>query len=300
MPPIRSGSTLRVASTLRPDAFAIWSTIARASSSESSCAVVSSTVDLALVARRRAARTRARSPRPRRCDPSRRAACRKLRTSSYADPRDRLERRGLGARVELRVAQDGAELGHVANGRDEVGRLLAASPRPGPPPWQRRTAPAHTPDGRRPWPARPSPSPARRSPGRRSPPRSGGGGRLSSSDLARHLGGRLERQVRDLVADRLDRAPRLGLDLAPRLLHAARRVRRRAPASAAHAARHRPCAPRRGSPRPPPRPCATSALVLLEQLVRLRRGRGPPPRSTAGSARAARRSPTGSRLKANF
>jgi len=44
MPPIRSGSTLRVASTLRPDAFEIWSTMSRASSSDSSCAVVSSTV----------------------------------------------------------------------------------------------------------------------------------------------------------------------------------------------------------------------------------------------------------------
>src|SRR5512134_2896911 len=42
MPPIRSGSTLRVASTLRPAACSIWPTTFAASSSESSTAVVSS------------------------------------------------------------------------------------------------------------------------------------------------------------------------------------------------------------------------------------------------------------------
>jgi hypothetical protein len=36
MPPISSGSTLRVARTSRPDARAIWSTIALASSSDRS------------------------------------------------------------------------------------------------------------------------------------------------------------------------------------------------------------------------------------------------------------------------
>src|SRR5262249_36875580 len=44
MPPISSGSTLRDASTGRPDAFSICCTISRASSSVSSFAVVSSTV----------------------------------------------------------------------------------------------------------------------------------------------------------------------------------------------------------------------------------------------------------------
>ena len=37
---------------------------------------------------------------------------------------DRLERRGLRARIDLRVAQDGAELRDVANGRGEVVELL--------------------------------------------------------------------------------------------------------------------------------------------------------------------------------
>src|SRR5581483_4633935 len=43
MPPINEGSTVRVASTVRPDARSIFSTIERASSSESAFAVVSST-----------------------------------------------------------------------------------------------------------------------------------------------------------------------------------------------------------------------------------------------------------------
>src|SRR5262249_50095417 len=43
MPPIRSGSTMRLASTVRPEAFSIFSTMTLASASESSWAVVSST-----------------------------------------------------------------------------------------------------------------------------------------------------------------------------------------------------------------------------------------------------------------
>ncbi len=43
MPPIRSGSTVRVACTSRPDAFSIWPRMPSNSSSDSSCAVVSST-----------------------------------------------------------------------------------------------------------------------------------------------------------------------------------------------------------------------------------------------------------------
>jgi hypothetical protein len=46
MPPTMSGSTVRVASTVRPAAFSICATIAAASSSLSSRAVVSSTVSL--------------------------------------------------------------------------------------------------------------------------------------------------------------------------------------------------------------------------------------------------------------
>jgi hypothetical protein len=44
IPPMRAGSTVRLASTVRPDAFSICWTIDFASASESSCAVVSSTV----------------------------------------------------------------------------------------------------------------------------------------------------------------------------------------------------------------------------------------------------------------
>jgi hypothetical protein len=55
MPPISSGSTLRLASTFRPAACSIWATIPWASASLSSRAVVSSTV------RRRSSRAISRS-----------------------------------------------------------------------------------------------------------------------------------------------------------------------------------------------------------------------------------------------
>src|SRR5829696_295398 len=86
MPPIRFGSTDRVASTVRPDARSIWSRIWRASSSESSYAVVSST----LSRRSSCATSRSNSRWISRSWPARFFSIvtrRKFRTSSWVPPR---------------------------------------------------------------------------------------------------------------------------------------------------------------------------------------------------------------------
>ena len=109
MPPIRSGSTLRVASTLRPDAFSICATMRPNSSSDSSCAVVSSTSRTPLLARRRAARTPRRSPRSRPRGPSRRRRGGSCVTSSSAPPSDvRRGRRAFTRDSISRVLEHGA------------------------------------------------------------------------------------------------------------------------------------------------------------------------------------------------
>ena len=281
MPPIRSGSTERVASTWRPEAFAIWSTI---------CArlLVGELLrgrqldrELALLARRRAARARSRSPRPRAMRPFSARRRRKLRTSVVGAVGDRLERRGLRARVDLRVAQ---QLRAAPARRARPRRSRRAPPGPrrrSPAPWRPRRAPARRCGATTATAATPSPARARRSRARRSPRRSAGGDPSSSSTLPVTFVGRLERQVGDLGADLLDRALRLGLDLACRVSSSA--PRRSASISSSGASR-----------------CASADLPRLgEDLLGLgcgparsargapraacgpRRGRGRPPRSTA-------------------
>ena len=176
MPPIRSGSTVRVASTLRPDARSIWSTIWRASSSESSIAVVSSTLELALLARDEPLELARDLARPRRPRPFSTRSSRKLRTSWSAPPATASSAAAFARAVELRVAQDSAQLGHLVDRLRRSRRGRRGPPRRGRPPSRPRTAPARRCGGRRSrhyaLPAR-----ARRSRGRRSPPRSAGGGR---------------------------------------------------------------------------------------------------------------------------
>ena len=106
--------------------------------------------------------------------------------------------------------------------------------------------------------------------------------------LAGDLGGRDERQVGDLGADLLERAMRLGLDLALRLLEPplavglglvldALTLRVGDPARLGEDLLR--LAARLADQRP----------VLLEQPARFRRERCPPPRSSGGYGRAARR-----------
>ena len=290
-----SGSTLRVASTRAAGG------AARSGSTIAARLVVGELVRGRQLdgragprSRRPAARTRAAISSTSPLRPFSASRRRKLRTSSSAAAGDRLERRGLRARVELRVAQ------HA--------RAARAPPRP---PRRSRRAPPGPPDepavlrgglverarvrcgGRPPCARRVSLSSTEKS---SSPIASSIRRRWSSSveDLAGHLRGRLERQVGDLGADLLERALRLGLDLAC----ASPRARRCAVGlglllQRARAARRRPCAPRRGSP-PPRRAPARSAPGAPRAACAPRRGRGRPRRSTGGSARAARRSPSGS------
>ena len=124
MPPIRSGSTLRVASTLRPEACSICSTSFRASASESSTAVVSSTVDRPLVL--------GDQPLELAGDLLQQAAAALVREQQHevADElvgalEQVLQRRGLRTRVELRVAQQLAQLGHVGGRLRELGETGA-------------------------------------------------------------------------------------------------------------------------------------------------------------------------------
>src|SRR5436190_8977911 len=85
MPPIRSGSTLCVASTLRPEAFSICSITSRASWSESSTAVVTSTSRMpsSRATRRSNSRTISSASPARFCSAS---TSRKLCTSSSSPP----------------------------------------------------------------------------------------------------------------------------------------------------------------------------------------------------------------------
>ena len=218
MPPIRSGSTVRVASTLRPERCSIWPTIARASSSESSKAVVSSTVSSpssAAASRSNSSATSATSP-ARPFSTSRR---RKLRTSGSRSPGDRLDGGRLRALVELRVAEDLAELGHGVDRLDEVAEVAGGRRRGGRPPARRRRARARR-CGGRPTSARLVPAPAPRSRARRSRPRSACGGRRGRAPC--RSPSRWRSSVSSATSARICSSDALGLrvDLLLRLLEA--------------------------------------------------------------------------------
>ena len=225
MPPIRSGSTVRVASTLRPEARSIWPTICRASSSESSKAVVSSTVSCP--SSRAASRSNSRGDlaRPRPPRPFSTSSRRKLRTSWSRSP--------ATASTAAAFAR-GRAAGCAGSPR---ARAPASSPR------RSRRAP-RGPRATRPASLR----------GLEERPRVGAvddaqirlllqHGEVELADrvldqaavvvAVEHLAGHLrrgdQRQVGDLGADLLERALRLGLDLALRSPRAAAGGRPRSP-----------------------------------------------------------------------
>ena len=173
----------------------------------------------------------------------------KLRTSSSASAASCSSTAALPVRLDLRVAQERAQLGHLVHRARERARGRRRPRRRGPPPARPRRARGRTCAARRPLGVallqrgevelgdRLVDEPALI---------------LGVEDLARHAGRRLEREVGDLGADQVERALRLGVDLALRLLEPARALDSRLPPSRARSARPRPCARRRGSP--PPRP----------------------------------------------
>ena len=115
--------------------------------------------------------------------------------------------------------------------------------------------------------------------------------------LAGHLGGGDQRQLGDLVADLVERALGLGLDLPLGLRQPAVAVGLELAMQPARAATPRPCARPRGSARPR-RARLRPARGAPRAAWPPRRGPAPPPRSSCGSARGARRSSSGSRPKA--
>ena len=126
---MRLGSTERVASTVRPDACSIGSTIERASSSESSYAVVSSTASR-FWARATSASSSALISASSPARPFSATSRTKLRTRSSA-PAASCSRTRPSRRVDLRVAEERAELGHLldrAGERGEVRRDLLEPP----------------------------------------------------------------------------------------------------------------------------------------------------------------------------
>ena len=217
IPPIRAGSTLRVASTERPEDFSIFFRI-----------------DVGLVVGE-LVRRRQLDGQPLllgrderfelavdlvdlRRPPLLGEQGRKLRISSSAPPRISSSAAVRSSRVELRVREHAAQLGHLLDRGDEVAELARGRPR-----------------------AASAPSPPRRATARTC-----GAATATSSlalqrrevevadrvldqlavvvaveHLAGHLRGRDERELGDLGADLLERADRLGLDLLARLLEPA-------------------------------------------------------------------------------
>ena len=289
MPPIRSGSTRRVASTLRPEA----------------CSICCDDLGRLVVGELDRGRQLERRRRPRRsatrrsnsalissispARPFSASTSRKLRTSSSRAGRARPRARRLArAGVDLRVAQQRAQLGHLALGLDELCQLLADLLEPAlllrgleerlrvhavdddsllPPSSTEKSSSPTASSIRRFWSA-------------------------SSSTLPVTFGGGEQRQVGDLGADLLERAARLGLDLLAGLLEPPLAVGLELLAPAL-ARRRRPGAPRRGSAR---RRSARSRSADGAPRAACAPPRGPcrPRRATAGSARAARRSSSGS------
>ena len=295
MPPISSGSTVRVASTLRPEACSIWATIARASSSDSSKAVVSSTVTRPC-ARSTSASNSSAIPRD--------LPGAALRGEQAEEVADELvgalgelaeRRRPSRAGSSCGLARNACELGRRLDRVDELAEVAldrvdaAAAPRAA----SKRARRVHA-VRRRPRSSL-CPAPAPRSRARRSPRRSGAAGRAESSTLPMTRCGRLERQLGDLAADLVDRARRLGLDLLARLLEPAlalglglllRPLAIWASATLRASARISSASDRglgraaRGAARAAPAPRSRACVGLVDRL--------------RGSARGARRSSSGS------
>ena len=240
-PPIRSGSTLRVASTFRPDAFSIWPTIA--------ARVVVGELDRrrqldlepALLARRRGARTRAAISSTSPARPFSASRRRKLRTSSSEPPSTPSSALAFARGSSCGFRSTARSSGTSPATAHEVGQLLADDLEL---PFflaRRRRAPRRRCGGRR---LSLLLLRAPRSRARGSPPRSGAGGRRRRAPCRSPSRRPRASSVRDLLADLLERAPRLGLDLAAASPRAGAAGRPRSPRARARAARRRPGAPR--------------------------------------------------------
>ena len=258
MPPIRSGSTERVASTVRPEpsrsarrsraprrrrARRRWSARRRAAPPRA----------------RRAARTPRRPPRSRPPRPFSISSRRRLRTSGSASPATASTAASLRPPVELRVAQDLRELRHLRWRLDEVAELLSRTSASVPPSFA----------------ASKSDRAYVRCDDRHHAPSSSSAlqhGEVEVADrvldqlpvvvavehLAGHLRGGDERQLGDLGADLLERALRLGVDLLLRLLEAPLPVGLGLLADALALGIATACGPRRGSPPRRPWPCRSA------------------------------------------
>ena len=267
-------------------------TIAAASSSESSWAVVSSTCDPALRPIDERVELGLRSPAARRRAPSSASSRTKLRTSGSAPSVT------CRARSPWRPGRSAGWRGTprssgVASSASTSARARRARRRPCPAPAPPRTARARRCAARRPLCSSSRPLLE----GREVEP-------LDASSISRRWSsvsstlpttrcGRLDGEVGDLGADLVDRARRLGLDLLARVLEPPLALGLGLLLGARAAARRPPCAPRRGSR--PTRFAPARARPGSARAARAPRcGRCRPPRPPGGCGRAARRSSSGS------
>ena len=219
-PADRSGSTLRVASTERPDASSICATMPRASSSESSNAVVSSTCEHALLARHELVEL------ARDLVDLAGAALLGDQAEEVADelvgaaqdvargwrPSSRGRARGCAARRRARAPRGRWRRSRRARSCASSSRPLLLARRLEQRPRVHALRDTHRVVRR---------APAPRSRGRRSPPRSGGAGRRCRAPCPSPWSSRSNVSSATSLPDLLERALRLRRDLAPRLLEPA-------------------------------------------------------------------------------